>query len=92
MIINVPNHGATGWQFKSEVAKAGFIQYFNSKSGDNDVVLFQSRLSDEMLARNEFSEADHSIILKMQVRIMMNIVPYRLDKLMVYNLNYTNFL
>lgn len=45
-----------------------------------------------MLAHKEFSESDHSIILKMQVRLMMNSVPYRLDKLLVNELNYSNFL
>lgn len=42
--------------------------------------------------REEFNESDHSMILKMQCRILMNMVPYWLDTLLVYDINESNFL
>jgi hypothetical protein len=88
----MPNFEREEWAFSSDIVMSGFMFYYNQDNLDEECLLMQAGLSEVLNARPEFTESDHSMLLKMQIRILMNIVPYGLDMLLVYDINESNFL
>jgi hypothetical protein len=91
-VVNLPNFERDEWVFATDVAMSGYKIYYNYQDLDEDVLLLQSNLSEVLNIREEFNEADHTMLLKYQIRYLMNMVPFMLDQYLMFDLNYSNFL
>lgn len=92
IIYEMPNFEKEEWAFSSDICMSGSKFYYNQDNLDEEGLLLQAHLAEVLICREEFTESDHSMILKMQCRILMNMVPYWLDTLLVYDINESNFL
>lgn len=78
-IIDMPNIEREEWIFATEVAMSAYKIYYNQDHLDEDCLLLVSNLAEVLNASPEFTESDHSMLLKYQIRYLMNMVPFMLD-------------
>lgn len=91
-IVDMPNYERDEWIFSNEIAMSGYKIYYNKDDLDEDCLMLQANLAEVLNIREEFSESDHSMLLKYQIRFLMNMVPFMLDHFLMNDINYTNFL
>lgn len=70
----------------------GYKIYYNKDDLDEDCLLMQANLAEVLNCREEFTESDHSMLLKYQIRYLMNLVPFMLDHFVINDINFSNFL
>jgi hypothetical protein len=92
IIIKMPNFEREEWNFMNDVTMSGYKLYYNDGDLDEDCLLLQANLAEVINFRPGFNESDHIMILKYQIRFLMNMVPFILDQAMFFELNESNFL
>lgn len=65
--------------FATEIAMSGYKVYFNLDDLEEECLLVQANIAEVLNIREEFNEADHTMLLKYHVRYVMNMVPFMLD-------------
>jgi len=88
----MPNFERDEWLFSTEIGMSGYKQYFNQRDLTDDCLLMQANIAEVLNFRPEFTESDHSMLLKYQIRVLMNMVPFTLDSFMQNEINWSNFL
>jgi hypothetical protein len=88
----MPNFERHEWKYSNEIAMCGYKIYYNKDDLDEDCLLMQANLAEVLNCREEFTESDHSMLLKYQIRYLMNLVPFMLDHFVINDINFSNFL
>ena len=90
--VSLPNFTRDEWMFATEIGMSGYKIYYNFDDLDEDALLLQANLAEVLNARTEFQESDKSMLLKYQIRFLMNMVPFMLDHFLMRSFNFSNFL
>lgn len=88
----MPNYDRNEWIYSTDIAMVGYKYYYDYANLDEEGLLIVANLSEVLLAREEFTGSDHSMLLKMQIRLIWNMVPYYMDQFLVRECNDANFL
>jgi hypothetical protein len=78
LVINMPNFKRDEYLFDNDVARSGYKRYINKNTLNKDAILFESYLAEVLSCREQFTEADHILLLRYQLRMLMNMIPYSL--------------
>jgi len=92
IVIDIPNIQREEWLFANETAMSSYKIYYNQDNLAKDAILLEANLAEVLNCRKEFSNSDHIMILKYQVRCLMNMVPFSLTQALASEINQSNFL
>lgn len=91
-VISMPNFTNQEFIFSNEVAMCGYKIYYNDANLKMDFMLFETQLTDVLLCRDDFLDSENEFIFRMLIRMLMNMIPTRLDLALYENINASNFL